>query len=296
MTAPDGPAGLVSDADPRLAATLRGLARTRRLVFFAGLPGTGKSLLSHQLAHLAHTARRTVHLLQWDTARPVFEASPAAGRYRIVDGVTHGAIRKAVGLWARQALVRWHQQHAGDEHLLIGETPFVGHRLVELAQSRNDAAEPLLAAATTTFVIPVPSRAVRLHLETERERRAARPLHEQEREDAPPQVLRDLWRELVAIAPRLGLARPAVGATTDPPFDPELYRRVYERLLTHRHALSLPLDTILPTAGLTVYDFAVERRDLLPTADEVATFIERVERTYADPDALHREIDRWYVT
>ena len=43
-------ARLVVEADPPLAEAMRGLAR-QRMVFFAGLPGTGKSLLVHQLAH-----------------------------------------------------------------------------------------------------------------------------------------------------------------------------------------------------------------------------------------------------
>ncbi|PWU23936.1 MAG: hypothetical protein C5B48_07755, partial [Candidatus Rokuibacteriota bacterium] len=62
--------------DIRLEEQIRGL-RARRLVFFAGLPGTGKSLLVQQLAHVAGAAGRRIHLLQWDVARPVFEASPA---------------------------------------------------------------------------------------------------------------------------------------------------------------------------------------------------------------------------
>ena len=45
---------------------------------------------------------RTVHLLQWDVVRPLFEASHAGQRYPVVDGVTQPMIRKAVGLWARQ--------------------------------------------------------------------------------------------------------------------------------------------------------------------------------------------------
>ena len=98
------PNRLVLDADWRLEAPLRDLA-TRRMVFFAGLPGTGKSLLVHQLAHLALGAGRSVHLLQWDVARPVFEASPAGRPYPLTDGVTHAVIRKAAGLWVRQALV-----------------------------------------------------------------------------------------------------------------------------------------------------------------------------------------------
>jgi len=111
------------------------------MVFFAGLPGTGKSLLAHQLAHLASGAGRRIHLLQWDVARPVFEAAPAGRRYPLVDGVTHAVIRKAAGLWVRHAVAGWSERHRGPEPLLVGETPLVGNRFVELAQQADDAAE-----------------------------------------------------------------------------------------------------------------------------------------------------------
>ena len=88
---------VVVDTDQRLAQRIRALA-CRRVIFFAGLPGTGKSLLVHQLVHLASGAGRQVHLLQWDVARPVFEASPAGRRYPLADGVTHPVIRRAAGL------------------------------------------------------------------------------------------------------------------------------------------------------------------------------------------------------
>src|SRR6266571_3560515 len=104
-----------------LEAQLRSLAG-RHLVFFAGLPGTGKSLLAHQLAHLAAVAGRGIHLLQWDVARPVFEAAPAGRRYPLADGVTHAVIRKAAGLWVRHAVAGWSERHRGPEPLLVGET------------------------------------------------------------------------------------------------------------------------------------------------------------------------------
>jgi hypothetical protein len=262
-------------------------------VFFAGLPGTGKSLLSHQLTHLAHAVGRTVHMLQWDVARPVFEASATGKRYPVVQGVTHGVIRKAAGLWARQAVVQWHQRYPEAGHLLIGETPFVGHRFIELARQRTDAAEPLLQ--TACFVVPVPSRAVRDFLEAERQRRSVRPLHAQEREDAPPQVLRDLWRHLAGIAPALGVGATLPASAAELPYDPVLYQAVYQRLLTQRQVLVLPMDTILPTTTLSVYDYAVPRREVVPTMEEVTRFIGEVEQQYPDLDVLQQDIDRWYM-
>jgi len=110
----------VVSADRVLAERIRALANGR-MVLIAGLPGTGKSLLVHQLVHVASGAGRQIHLLQWDVARPVFEAGPAGRRYPLADGVTHAVIRRAAGLWVREALADWNDRHQAPEHLLVGE-------------------------------------------------------------------------------------------------------------------------------------------------------------------------------
>jgi len=55
--------------------------------------------------------------------------------------------------------------HAGDDALLLGEAPFVGNRLIELARREADAAECFLAARTTLFIVPAPTLAVRRAIE-----------------------------------------------------------------------------------------------------------------------------------
>jgi hypothetical protein len=289
-----GEAGLVVGGAPRLHAALGELARTARLVFFAGLPGTGKSLMIHQLAHLGHAAGRQVHLLQWDVARPVFDDGEAGLRYPKVAGLTHGMIRVAVGRWARQALVGWDRAHPEPAHLLIGESPFIGHRLVELARVASDASEPLLAASTTWFIVPVPSREVRRHLEAERACRAARPLHAREAEDAPPGALHAMWLELAAVARAIGLAVPPLGPGGSLPYDPETYERVYAHVLARRQMRALPVDTLLPTSAFSVYDFCVPTREVLPGAAEAAAVMAATEASFRDPAALQRQIDRWW--
>jgi hypothetical protein len=268
-----------------LREALERLAAAARLVFVAGLPGTGKSLVIRELAQVAAKAGRVVHLLQWDVARPVFEASAAGHRYPIVNGVTHPIVRKAVGLWARRALAAWQRRHAGTEHLLIGETPLVGGRLMELVRPVDDAAESVLNARACRFVIVVPSIGVRRFIEGERDRRAAHPRHAREREDAPPAVMRALWREIVVVAHQMKISV----AGPDGPYDPEVYRRVYERLLGHRHTDAIRLETILPTTDLSVYDVTVPHRDLLPDAREVAATISDAEALGAD------DVERWWT-
>ncbi|MBM3219302.1 MAG: ATP-binding protein [Candidatus Rokubacteria bacterium] len=276
--------------DPALHERLTHLARAGRMIVVVGLPGTGKSLLIHQLAPLAVTAGRTVHLLQWDVARPVFEASAAGRRYPVLDGVTQPMIRAAVGRWARHAIAAWAERSA-ESALLIGEAPFVGRRLIELAQRLDDHAEPLLASPGCVFAIAVPSAGVRAHIERERERRASAPNHPREREDAPPHVLRALWREILGAARALDIA----GAGTTAGWDPALYRRVYEALLRHRHAEAVTLDVVLPTAAMSVYDFAVPCVDLVPGETEAGAFVREAEARHPDAAALGREVERWWV-
>jgi hypothetical protein len=261
------------------------------MVFVAGLPGTGKSLVIHQLAHLAARAGRAAHLLQWDVARPVFEASEAGRRHPVVDGVTQPLIRKAVGGWARGAVAAWVAAHPAREHVLLGEAPLVGARLLELARPAPDEVEPLLAHPSCVFVVPVPSADVRRHIEAERARRAAASLHAREREDAPPHVLRDLWRQVLVAARALGLA----GAGDETAYDAALYRRVYETLLRHRTTEILSIDTVLPTATMSVYDFAVPCADVVPAADEADALVREMERRHPDREALAREADAWWL-
>lgn len=285
---------LVAREDPPLYDRLHRLAIEGRMIFFAGLPGTGKSLLIHQLAHLAHAGGREVHLLQWDVVRPLFEAEEAGRRYPTLRGVTHSVIRKAVGVWARGALIAWAERCPAPQHLLIGETPLVGHRLIELARQGDDAAEPLLGSATCQFVIPVPSREVRRHLEGERTRRIRQPKHRREREDAPPEVLQNLWEQLLDAARALGLE---AGPEQDlpRPYDPSLYERVYRVVLTHRHVHTLAVETILPSAAFSVYEFAIPTRELVPAPPEANRAIGEVERQYPHLERLQDEVARWYL-
>ncbi|MGH7332685.1 MAG: hypothetical protein ACREKS_08050 [Candidatus Rokuibacteriota bacterium] len=296
MSASGQPRGLILDRDSPLLGPLTTLAREARFVFFAGLPGTGKSLLVHQMAHLAHARGRRIHLLQWDVARPAFEASEPGRRYPQEAGVTHGVIRLAVGCWARIAVAQWHAQHPGFENVLIGETPFIGHRLVELARRDADAAEPVLVSAWTRFVIPVPTPDLRAHLEAERARRAHHPLHRREQEDAPPAVLRDLWRQLAAVARILGLVGEQAQPEDDTSYNPLIYQRVYEHLLAYRHAQALVLGTRLPTADFTPYAFEVPIVDVVPTPAEAARAIHDVQARHPDAEALQGTLERWYRT
>jgi hypothetical protein len=280
-------AELLLPRDSAIFEALDAAASERRCVFLAGLPGVGKSLLLQQLTILAAERGRLVHLLQWDVARGAFETPEILRRYPEVDGVSHPAIRKAVGLWARDAVARWNCANADQQHLLLGELPLIGNRLIELAQRRDDDLEAVLAGDQTQVLIPAPTREVRATIEAARVREMASPRHERERANAPPNVVDALWQEINRVAGRLGMYTGAAGAG----YDPDLYVEVYRRLLRHRRTAVLPITIVLPVSA-SAYERGGPVRELLPTSAEAAEALAHAE---ALPEAeLLRSVARWY--
>mgnify|MGYP003337919025 CR=1 FL=1 len=81
---------------------------------------------------------------------------------------------------------------------------------------------------------------------------------------APTQVLQQVWQEVWRMAAALG--HPVAG---DAAYDPEAYRLVYASLLARRRLDLLSIDTVLPTAAMSVYDYAFTPMPLVPAPDEV---------------------------
>lgn len=249
------------------------LARLRA-VFFCGLPATGKSLFVRDLAEFAHAQGRHVFCLQWDVARPALEASKAAARYPAVDGITHALLRRAAGLWARDAVGRWHGT-APPQALLIGETPLIGGRFIELVRPQDDTAESLLGSEGCRFVLLSPSQAVRRGMEAERERRSVAPLNLRELEDAPLHAMGEHWHELVEVGRRLGIPVPPEAAER---YEASFYTQVYLHLLWQRRVTVLPVTNLNDDIGLrSVYDLACPVTYLQPEDDEARDFIRLAE-------------------
>ena len=279
--------------DTPYIARLRELAQSHRMVFIAGLPGVGKSLLLRELAEAAHRHGRPVHLLQWDVARRPFNASALLARYPEVNGITHAVLRKAVGLWARDAVSTWAEHHDGDGAMLAGETPLIGHRFVELARPAADRAEAALSSDATRFLVPVPTVSVKEAIEAARAATTAKPRHERERNDAVPSVVRLLWAELFDAATQLAAVRgdhPPVNVG----YDPETYLAVFSRALSHRNWEPLPVEVALQPQDRSVYDVDAPIVDLAPSEAEAQAYVARVEREYPDLEALERETAAWW--
>ena len=281
--------------DTSLYQFLEPLAEHKRMLFLAGLPGVGKSLLLNQLASIAQRHRRRVHLLQWDVCRQPFETDRAVKEaYPEINGVTHGMIRKAVGIWARKTIGKWAMDYAGSEHLLIGELSMVGNRLIELARKEDDRSEALLSSDGTHFITPVPTREVRRMIEGTREKRSADPQHQREQADAVPEVMRALWEELYRVAHTFGVID-RVPQRNSIAYDPDVYGGVFSALLEHRNHEVLSIDVHLSTDGLSVYDLDIDQHELVPTAQDVADCIAEVGCRYPTQAVLDQEMARWYV-
>ena len=95
----------------------------------------------------------------------------------------------------------------------------------------------------------------------------------------------------------MGISVPGAAGRDDtdmPPYSPDIYQRVYERILRYRNVDAVHLDVILPTRQLSVYDFADPLTPLIPSEAEINECIRAVERDWADAVMLEGEIARWW--
>ena len=266
-----------------LATTLARAVRSSRVIAVAGLPGVGKSLIVGEAAVSAADAGRRVHFLRWDSARLAFNADPYRRRYPEVADVTHPVIRRAAGVWARAAIGRWWDSTSADD-VLLAEVPLFGNRFLELATSEADEIETHLCDALCRFIVVVPSVEVRHSVSLARARDYSAPKSANDRHSAAPDLVQAQWAELVDAAGRLGLA------TADPNhYDPEVYWRVYQRILRHRHAERLYVDCLMTPSRRR--PLGEGRNDVVPTVDEVHQTLALIERMPAQ--AVVEQVEGW---
>jgi hypothetical protein len=276
--------------DSPIYESFQRIIKEKRLVFFAGIPGVGKSLWLQQFAFMAHQQGRTIHTLQWDIARVAFETPEILAKYPETDGVTHVAIRKAVGLWARQAILKWHETYPDPNHLLIGELPLIGNRLIEIVQKKEDTVEGVLASDQTLCIVPVPSLAVRATIEHRRAQTIATPQHENETKDAPPNVLQMVWEDVCELDSWLS----GQSNRLNQAYNPEIYTRVFQHLLQHRHMLVLNVDEAFATTQ-SVYALGdIVTREIVADGGEIAGILHHLATTYT-VKTLEKSVANWYL-
>jgi hypothetical protein len=269
---------------------LQAAAERARCVVICGIPGTGKSLLLREQAILADAQGRTVHRLQWDVARQPFDRPDILKRYPEIDGSTHPVIRQAAGLWVRGAIAGWFQQQSDPGQLLLIEAPLVGARFIELAQVMQDDAEPHLAASTTVYLVPVPSREVRAAIEAARVREIAQPRHARDAANAIPALVDRLWLAVVGAARDLKLP----GAAAGDEYSPELYADLYRHVLRHRHVSAVPIDEIVPSSG-SPHELERPTPEVAPHDAEVTSLMqEAAPGSPAEEHAILHACNAWY--
>ena len=279
---------LILTPNSRISQVFAELIASADMVFVAGLPGVGKSLMLQQLTLMAQQAGREVDLLQWDTVRVVFERPI----YPVIAGVTHPMVIRATNLWLRGALVEWQRasaERADARPMLVGELPIVGDRFMAVVRKLDDCAESILSRPGAQFIIPTPTVEMRAIMEASRERTFAEPRHWNEVNDCPPDVMRDLWQEWVDIARRLKLADTPAGEVA---FSPEIYLAVFRYLLRHRHFRALPIEEILEVQH-SVYAFEEPPRQVQPSQAESDRILASL-ASAVDLDTIIAESAAWY--
>lgn len=281
---------IILPIESKLYKTFKSVTSNARCVFFVGLPGVGKSLLLQQFVLIGHENGRRIHTLQWDVTRAAFEHTPEnQAKYPEIDGSTQPILRKAVGLWAREGVLGWHNAHPDPKHLLVGELPLIGNRLIELVQKHEDEAESLLASEQSVFFLPVPSKAVRDVIEQARQGSIAKPRHEKEKMDAPPNVLRALWHDVAQVAYELGITSSMPSENV--PYQPGVYAAVYQHLLQHRHTIQLEIDTILKPEG-SAYEMDVVQSELMAEDTAVSRIMHHLETEWT-PTQIEEAVSQW---
>ena len=270
---------------------LAGMARNCRMIFFTGLPASGKSFFLRALISIAGATGRRVHLMRWDAGLASFQTDNILTRYPDVADGSHPIVRRAAGLWGRQAVARWLDMHPDHADLLVGEVPIVGNRFSELVKLLPDAVEAALASPETAFVYPVPTAEMRGKLEALRRETFANPKHPDEAKDAPPATMDLAWKLTCTKSIELGLVPAAEGEST-PAYDAALYRRFFDHLLQHRNARALVVDMFYANSG-SAHDIQGGVSEIFATPGEVAEAIAAIEAVM-DPDAAARAVENWY--
>ena len=281
---------IIIPQDSPIRAQLEHAVSTRRMIFVAGLPGTGKSLMLQQIILLADQAGRRVHTMQWDAARRPFETPQWLGKYPEVDNLTHPGIRKAVGLWVRDGVKNWHTQNSDPAELLVAELPVVGGRFTELLHQLEDEADALLTSDHAVFFVPIPRAEIRRAIEGFRADTFANPRNEQETKDAPPEIVQNDWLDIRRVHDLW------TGTQSDPAtahvYDAEIYRYVYDRLMRHRNLQILDIDRTFETKG-SAYERAVPVQELTATPAEIAASYAQLDKQFPG-DSVSAVVARWY--
>lgn len=270
--------------------TLKNVSIATKVVVFSGLPGVGKSLYINQFKNIALAEGRTVTVIQWDVARKAFETPMIFERFPMGDGVVHHGVKLSVGAWLLDTIKKWLATHSQQDHLLLIEAPFVGHRFIELAKIQSDEAlETFFKSTDVRFIVPIPSQKVRAKIEADR----AAQISDDAKvwTGAKPAIMLMLWKMICGIANEFGRNIPM---DSQPPYDPEVYEFVFEKVLQHRHFVPLHIDKIFE---LNIEDEKELHNtgSLVADADTANYFAQIIMEKYPTDKTIYEVVKAWYL-
>jgi len=270
---------------------LEGLVHSSSILVISGLPGVGKSLYVNQVIEIAKLKGRKLTVIQWDVARKAFETDELSELFPMGEGVVHNGVKLCAGSWLKEVVADWIRKHDSDNDFLLIEAPLVGHRFIEIMQVSEDSdIESFLASEKMKVLVPIPSREVRIKIEEARMAQVDEGA--QSWMGAKPSVMLLIWKELCELANELGKN---IDVTGQPPYDPELYKFVFQRVLRNRHFVPLIIDEVFEI------DLEDEKElhntgSLMPDDDAANSIGEQIKNVYPDLSEIDLLVDNWYKT
>lgn len=272
-----------------LMQQLMTLVKEHQMIVVTGLPGVGKSLYLNILNALAQSQGKEVEVIQWDVARKAFETDYIQSIFPMGTATVHNGLKLVAGKWLIEVLVERLQNNQSDRKLLLVEAPLIGHRFVELVhRNTNSELETYLSSEKVKFVVPVPSRKLRKHIEIERSQQVSE--NAKVWSGAKPSVVLALWNHLCEIAVELQCH----DNIENRQYDPELYACVYSEILKHRNFEILNIDDV----------FEIEQKDeshfhfddsLKAEIKQANKLAKEINDRYSENE-INSIVEQWYCT
>lgn len=270
---------------------LEGLVYSSSILVISGLPGVGKSLYVNQVIEIARLKQRNVTVIQWDVARKAFETDELSKLFPMGEGVVHNGVKLCAGSWLNEVVADWIRKHDDENDFLLIEAPLVGHRFIEIMQVQEDGEiESFLASERMKVLVPIPSREVRMKIEEARMAQVDEVA--QSWMGAKPSVMLLIWKELCQLANELGKN---IDVSGQPPYDPEVYKFVFQRVLQNRHFVPIIIDEIFEI-DLQDEKELHDTGSLMPDFTAANSIGKQIKILYPDLSQIDLLVDSWYKT
>lgn len=268
---------------------LKQIYKTAKVLIFAGLPGTGKSLFINHTYQLTKACGLNTQLIQWDVARKEFEKGHLIHIFPTKEGQVHAGLRLCAGVWLMQYLKNWIKEQKNKSSILLIEAPLIGNRFSELAHKNQDPElEQMLCSPSIQFILPVPSEEVRSKIETERKNQVSESAKVWS--GAKPSVMLRLWKDTLKIANELQISN-----TQDDAYRPDIYAECYEYILRHRRCNTLAVNEIFEVP-ITNEKSLHSLQNELPAHLIVEQAVNHITQTYSSEDQMNKQIESWHKT